>query len=47
MAVITMTDPPRRVTLGVDTHRDVHMVSVLDELGVQLGVQPFMANPAG
>jgi transposase len=42
-----MTDRPRRVTLGVDTHRDVHMVSVLDERGVQLGVEPFSADPTG
>jgi transposase len=47
MAVTTMPDTTRRVTIGVDTHRDFHMVCVLDERGAELGVQPFSADPAG
>ena len=43
----TMTDTTRRVTAGVDTHRDVHMVAVLDERGGELGCAPFAADPAG
>jgi transposase len=43
----TMTDAPTRVTAGVDTHRDVHMVAALDERGAELGVQPFGTDPAG
>jgi transposase len=43
----TMTETTRRVTAGVDTHRDVHMVAVLDERGAELGCAPFAADPAG
>ena len=43
----TMTDRHRRVTGGVDTHRDVHVVAALDERGVELGVKEFPATPAG
>jgi transposase len=48
MAMTTMPDKTtRRVTIGVDTHRDIHMVCLLDERGAELGVQPFSADPAG
>ncbi len=43
----TMTETDQRVTAGVDTHRDVHVVAVLDERGAQLGCEPFAADPAG
>ncbi len=43
----TLTDPGTRVTAGVDTHRDVHLVAALDERGGQLGVEAFPANAAG
>jgi transposase len=43
----TMTDARRRVTGGVDTHRDVHVVAALDERGVEIGVEVFPATPAG
>jgi transposase len=43
----TMTDTARRVTAGVDTHRDVHVVAALDERGGQLGVESFPATAAG
>jgi transposase len=47
MAMPTMTETARCVTAGVDTHRDVHVVAVLDERGTQLGCEPFGADPAG
>jgi transposase len=47
MAMPTMTETARYVTAGVDTHRDVHVVAVLDERGAQLGCEPFGADPAG
>jgi transposase len=43
----TMTETQRCVTAGVDTHRDMHMVAVLDERGAKLGCEPFAADPAG
>ena len=43
----TMTDPGTRVTGGVDTHRDVHVVAALDERGGRLGVEAFAADAAG
>ncbi len=36
-----------RVTGGVDTHRDTHMVAALDHRGAQLGVREFTTTPAG
>ena len=43
----TMTETARFDTAGVDTHRDVHVVAVLDERGAELGCEPFAADPAG
>jgi len=43
----TMTETARCVTAGVDTHRDVHVVAVLDERGTQVGCETFGADPAG
>ena len=43
----TLTDPTLRITAGVDTHRDVHLVAALDERGGQLGIEAFPANAAG
>ena len=43
----TMTETRRRITGGVDTHRDVHVVAALDENGVELGVESFLTTPAG
>lgn len=37
----------RVVTAGVDTHRDVHVAAVLDELGRVLATGSFPATPAG
>lgn len=36
-----------RVTGGVDTHRDTHMVAALDQRCAQLGVREFPTTPAG
>jgi len=47
MAMITMAETRCRVTGGVDTHRDVHVVCALDERGAELGVESFPTNPAG
>jgi transposase len=47
MAMTTMTERKRRVTGGVDTHRDVNVVAALDERGSELGVQSFATTPAG
>jgi len=47
MAMTTLAENPTRVTAGVDTHRDVHMVAALDERGAQLGVRPFPTDPFG
>jgi transposase len=47
MAVTTMTETPRRITGGVDTHRDVHVVAALDENGAELGVESFPTTSAG
>ena len=43
----TMTDVTARVTAGVDTHRDQHVVAALDERGVELGVRSFATTLAG
>ena len=45
--MITMTDARPRVTGGVDTHRDLHVVAALDERGGELGVEVFPTTPAG
>ena len=47
MAMTTMTEAPRLVTGGVDTHRDFHVVAALDEHGTELGVETFATTPAG
>src|SRR6478735_8193587 len=50
MAMTTITQPPadtRRVSGGVDTHKDVHVVAVLDELGRLLGTKSFATTAAG
>ena len=42
-----MTDTTTRVTAGVDTHRDQHVVAALDERGGELGVRSFATTTAG
>jgi transposase len=46
MAIVE-TRPVTGVTAGVDTHLDAHVAAALDQLGGQLGVESFPANPAG
>jgi transposase len=47
MAMTTMTEPARRVTGGVDTHKHTHTAAALDQLGRELGVAEFEADGAG
>ena len=47
MAMPTMTDLSRPVTVGVDTHADVHVAAVLDEAGRILEVTSIDATVAG
>jgi transposase len=47
MAMTTMTEPRRRVTGGVDTHKHTHTAAALDQLGRELGVAEFDADRAG
>lgn len=42
-----MTTLPLRITAGVDTHRDVHVVAALDERGTVLGVEEFETSARG
>jgi len=37
----------RRITAGVDTHRDTHTVAALDATGRVLGSETFAAKPEG
>ena len=40
-------DDESLVTVGVDTHTDVHVAAVIDQTGRQLGVQAFSVPPDG
>ncbi len=42
-----MTTMPLRITAGVDTHLDVHVVAALDERGALLGVESFDTTRTG
>ena len=42
-----MTTMPLRITGGVDTHLDIHVVAALDERGALLGVESFDTTRAG
>jgi len=44
---MTIVEPTRAVTGGVDTHLDVHVAAALDELGGLLGTESFATTPAG
>ncbi len=43
----SMTSTRRVVTVGVDTHSDVHHAAVVDEVGRQLADAGFPTTPAG
>jgi transposase len=45
--VSTIADDDRRVIAGVDTHKEFHVVVVLDELGRRLGQATFAATARG
>jgi transposase len=47
MAMTIMAELARGVTGGVDTHLDVHVAAVLDEIGGLLGTESFAATGAG
>lgn len=40
-------DPAVQVTIGVDTHRDLHVAVALDQQGRWLGTRSFPTTPAG
>ena len=44
---MTVTNLPRSVTGGVDTHLDVHVAAALDERGTLLGVESFATTEHG
>ena len=44
---MTIVEAPRAVTGGIDTHGEVHVAAVLDEVGGLLGTQSFRADPDG
>lgn len=43
----TIAVPTGAVTVGVDTHLDVHVAAVIDGLGRMLGSAGFATSPAG
>ena len=43
----TIAEDDRRVVAGVDTHKEFHVVVVLDELGRKLDTETFPATPRG
>jgi transposase len=48
MATTTMAHPqPPRVTIGVDTHKDLHVAAARDQLGRRLGITMAPATSAG
>jgi len=47
MAMTTIADEVARVTIGIDTHKDVHVTAVLDERGRLLGTQSFPTTGKG
>jgi transposase len=44
---MTVTNLPRSITGGVDTHLDVHVAAALDERGTLLGVESFSTTERG
>ena len=44
-----MTSPPdaRKVIVGVDTHKHVHVAVAIDTWGIRLGDQSFVADSGG
>jgi hypothetical protein len=47
-AITTIAHPePSRVTVGVDTHGNVHVACAIDQLGRQLATHQAATTPAG
>jgi hypothetical protein len=44
---MTTIEGGRRVTGGVDTHGEVHVAAVVDQVGGLLGTEAFPVSPAG
>ena len=44
---MTIVEAARTVTGGIDTHGEIHVAAVLDEVGGLLGTESFEANPDG
>ncbi len=44
---MTIVEATRTVTGGIDTHGEVHVAAVLDEIGGLLGTESFAADPDG
>jgi hypothetical protein len=38
---------PRRITVGVDSHGDLHVACALDQLGRQLAITRVVTTPRG
>jgi transposase len=47
MTMPSLTDRPRTLTGGVDTHRDLHVAAVIDDAGRVLGTAEFPSTVAG
>jgi transposase len=47
MAVTRLPHEPRSVIAGVDTHLDVHVAAVVDEVGRTLATREFSTDPGG
>lgn len=43
----TMTEEELEVTVGIDTHKDVHVAAALDQRGTLLGTESFPTTAAG
>ena len=44
---MTIVEPARTVTGGIDAHGETHVAAVLDEVGGLLATESFEANPDG
>ena len=47
MTTLAQSDAPRRILGGVDTHKDVHVAAVIDDVGRILGTASFPATGPG
>ena len=44
---MTIVEATRTVTGGIDTHGEVHVAAVLDEVGGLLGTRVLLSRPRG